>query len=89
MNEWGVSYAVAGWLTVIAGALYAVVFHHIGYRQGKRDALRGPMPRGPFHDTITVHTAPSGTQYVDPLDLVFPPEELREAAHHTLKGEAS
>lgn len=40
--------------------------------------------RGPFRDTITVHTSPSGTQYVDPLDLMFSPEELREAARRAL-----
>lgn len=33
--------------------------------------------RDSFKDSVQVHTAPSGTQYVHPIDLLLPEEELR------------
>jgi hypothetical protein len=32
--------------------------------------------RGIFNDTIKVYTAPSGTQYVKPIDIFFSYEEV-------------
>lgn len=31
----------------------------------------------PFNDKIKVHTAPSGTQYVEPIDVFFTPQETK------------
>lgn len=31
---------------------------------------------GRFQDSVTVHTAPSGTQYVNPIDVFFTKEQV-------------
>lgn len=46
-------------------------------------------PSGIFRDTITVHTAPSGTQYVNPIDVLFPDAKAQEYIEEARKLKAT
>lgn len=44
----------------------------------KRVTRKRTATTGRFQDKVTVHTAPSGTQYVRPIDIFFSEEEKRK-----------
>lgn len=52
----------------------------------KRQIRGRAASTGRFQDRVKVHTAPSGTQYVHPIDVFFSEEETRRYVEEARSG---